>query len=168
VVSAQIGRTNAWDRGVTRTSLDLLDHHQLAAIAAAGVEIGCHSRSHANLPTLDATALAEEIEGSVSELREAGFDVRLLAYPYGEHDARVRAAAAAAGLDAAFTVTPGCVAAGDDPFQLQRIEIRPSDTGQRFLRKVRTARENGAPPADRLRTAMRRSLHLARPAAPLL
>jgi peptidoglycan/xylan/chitin deacetylase (PgdA/CDA1 family) len=80
-----------------------MDWPTLRRLAGAGVEIGSHTRTHAHLTRLDDEALERELVGSRQAIEAAlGRPCRYVAYPFGEEDARVRAAAAAAGYDAAF------------------------------------------------------------------
>jgi peptidoglycan/xylan/chitin deacetylase (PgdA/CDA1 family) len=75
---------------------------ELERLVAAGWEIGAHGRTHSRLSTLDDATLVDELEGS-----RAACDDHLrqtcdsLAYPFGDADARVVAAAAMAGYRAA-------------------------------------------------------------------
>jgi hypothetical protein len=62
----------------------------------------------------------------------------LLAYPYGDHDERVRSAAAAAGYRAAFTTEPGRNGAGIDPYCLRRLGVLDWDNRSAFLWKALT------------------------------
>ena len=92
------------------------------------------TRSCRNCP---ARELAEEIAGSAADLEAAGLPrPRMFAYPHGEQDARVRAAVADAGMVAAFTVEPGMMKRGADPFRIPRVEILRRDRGVRFLWKL--------------------------------
>ena len=53
-----------------------------------------------------------------------------LAYPNGDHDARVRRAAAAAGYTCGYAVRPGLVAGGVEAFDLPRIAVGAFDTAE--------------------------------------
>jgi peptidoglycan/xylan/chitin deacetylase (PgdA/CDA1 family)/glycosyltransferase involved in cell wall biosynthesis len=148
-VSAHVGGTNAWDERLGLPALRLADAAQLRAAAAAGVEIGAHSRTHPALDRLEPEALGDELAGAADELAALGLPrPRLLAWPYGRSGARERAAARAAGYAVAFTTEPGRVEPGSDPYALPRIEIGPRDVGLRLLVKVLLA---GRGPARRRR-----------------
>jgi peptidoglycan/xylan/chitin deacetylase (PgdA/CDA1 family) len=101
---------------------------ELRAFAEAGGTVASHCRHHPRLPTLDSTTLADELEGSLREIR-ARFPraPAMLAYPHGHHDLRVRAAVNAAGYVAAFTTMPGRNGAGIDPYCLRRIGLKDWD-----------------------------------------
>ena len=136
-VSGCLGGYNEWDRKFGAGQRRLLDARGLFTLANAGIEIGAHSRNHRSLPQLHGNELAAEIDGSISDLERIGLKrPYLFAYPYGESNSKVREAAQAAGLKAAFTVNPGTVQPGQDPFDIPRIEILRSDTLWNFWRKV--------------------------------
>jgi peptidoglycan/xylan/chitin deacetylase (PgdA/CDA1 family) len=80
---------------------------ELRVLVESGVEVGSHTSTHPHLTRLDADELERELRESKTRLEdELGCPCRFLAYPYGEEDVRVRAAARAAGYDAAFAL-PG-------------------------------------------------------------
>ena len=91
-----------WAGSPYEDELRPLDWDELRRLQAAGWEIGSHTRTHARLTTLDDAVLADELAGSRERLAaELGAPCRTLAYPFGEADERVIAAAGAAGYDAA-------------------------------------------------------------------
>jgi peptidoglycan/xylan/chitin deacetylase (PgdA/CDA1 family) len=99
-------RTMSWD--------------ELRAHAADGIEIGSHSVTHAHLIDLDDAHLGHEVEEPRRRLEdELGRRCRLFAYPYGEHDARVRAAARAAGYERAYALWWR----RGDPFATPRVDL---------------------------------------------
>src|SRR2546428_8818483 len=76
---------------------------ELREHADRGVQIGSHTVSHSHLTRLSDAELRRELEDSKGELEaELRRACRELAYPYGEHDERVRAAARGAGYERAF------------------------------------------------------------------
>ncbi len=94
-------------------------------LAAIGVEIGAHTRSHANLGAIDSfDQLKDEIVGSKRELEDAiGKPVRYFAFPYGQPE-NISAAAFRIAYEAAFagvcSAYGGYNFPGDDPFHLRR------------------------------------------------
>jgi peptidoglycan/xylan/chitin deacetylase (PgdA/CDA1 family) len=123
---------------------------ELRELAERGVEIGSHTCSHAHLTRLGDAALARELTASRARLEdELGRPCALLAYPYGEQDARVRAAARAAGYRLAFAL-PGR-ARPLDPLALPRVGVYRGDTPLRVAAKA--ALVHG--PAGRLRRLRR-------------
>jgi len=119
VCSQEAGRTAHWLGGEP-----VLDWDGVRRLAAAGVDIGSHTRRHPRLTQLDTAELADDLAGSRAEVRaEVPGAVDLLAYPYGDHDARVRAAAVVAGYRGAFTTERGPNGAGTDLHLLRRVSV---------------------------------------------
>jgi peptidoglycan/xylan/chitin deacetylase (PgdA/CDA1 family) len=112
----------------------------LRDVTERGAEIGSHTVSHAHLSALGDDELRREL-GASRERVEAQLDrpCRLLAYPYGEHDARVRAAARAAGYTAAFALDPPTGAI--DPWAVPRVGVYRADTLWRFALKTTRLRQ---------------------------
>lgn len=98
---------------------------ELRDLAAAGIEIGAHTRTHADLGRVaDADQLFDEIVASRDELENAlGYPIRYFAFPFGMHvnlsgDAfRVAREMGYAGVCSAYG---GYNFPGDDPFHIQR------------------------------------------------
>ena len=134
--------------------------------AGPGWEIGSHTRTHARLLGVDDARLADELAGSRKRIEaELGQPCRTIAYPFGEADERVIAAAGDAGYDA------GCGL----PTSFRRVSalawprtgVWHSDGPVSFRLKVaRPVRLLQASPAfhalDRPRRAVKRVLHPGR------
>jgi peptidoglycan/xylan/chitin deacetylase (PgdA/CDA1 family) len=102
VPSDYVGRGADWDTGLLGRRFRHLDAAALRDLVVAGFEIGSHSATHRDLRSLDDDALRRETAGSRRALEDlAGAPVRSFAYPFGRHDARVRAAVADAGYEIA-------------------------------------------------------------------
>jgi len=169
-VADLVGGTNTWDVAIGAPELSLLDAPGLRALRHSGIEIGVHGSTHQPLTDVSDQPLVLEYETSAAAatLRALGLPTRAFAYPHGEHDAPARFAVAAAGLEAAFTVTPGIARPGDDPYQLPRIEILRSDgSALRFLVKVcmagRIPRSDGRRAASRVKRRLRQLRRLLPP-----
>jgi peptidoglycan/xylan/chitin deacetylase (PgdA/CDA1 family) len=117
----------------------LLGWDEVRELAQAGVAIGSHARHHRRLVGLAPGELADELEGSRSDLeRESVWHSPVVAYPHGAHDERVRAAAIEAGFRAAFTTAKGRNAHGTDRFDLRRVSVHEADGVLAVLWKVAT------------------------------
>jgi peptidoglycan/xylan/chitin deacetylase (PgdA/CDA1 family) len=77
---------------------------QVADLAADGNEIGGHTISHADLPTLSADEQQRQICNDRVALLTMGFTVKNLAYPYGNADAGTEQIARDCGYNSARTV----------------------------------------------------------------
>jgi len=117
-----------------------LTERQLRSLIKAGWELDSHTLSHPDLTTLDDATLARELSHSRRELqRRFGVPANFFAYPAGRYDARVQAAAEAAGYTAAATVEEGIASQRDDPFALHRVRVNASDTADSLLTRLAAA-----------------------------
>ena len=96
----------------------------LATLASWGHEIGGHTISHPDLTTLSDWQLAQELTASRQQLQAwSGQSVDILAYPYGAYDARVIAAAQAAGYRGAVAAWGGTYLTPDRWWVEPRVEV---------------------------------------------
>ena len=125
LVADRLGGHNDWETREGEVREPLLDAAQVREWLAAGQRIGAHSLTHPRLTRLPEAAAREEVAGSRRRLEDAfGVPVTDFAYPFGDHDARVRALAAEAGYHTAATVEPALPAPGGDRFALPRFLVR--------------------------------------------
>ena len=101
---------------------------QLRAMAGAGIEIGAHTETHADLAGLtDRRRLHQEVVVAGQELRAAiGRPVRYFAFPFGQYmnlSSDVFQLAREAGYEAVCSAYGGYNFPGGDPFHIQRIHI---------------------------------------------
>lgn len=112
---------------------------EIAALAAAGVGIGSHTRHHRRLTTVGGEERVAELAGSLADLRERlPSPTAILAYPNGDHDESVCRDARDAGYAAAFTTEKGRNDAGTDPFRLRRVSVHGADGALAVLWKAVT------------------------------
>ena len=96
----------------------------MAALADAGLEVGFHTLRHERLPALGDAALEAALSDGREALgRAAGTEIATISYPHGKADARVAAAARAAGYEAGFTGVPAAVTPASDPLLLPRVDV---------------------------------------------
>jgi peptidoglycan/xylan/chitin deacetylase (PgdA/CDA1 family) len=144
-VAGALGATNSWDTARGASELPLLTATELQALASSGIEVGSHSRSHADLTRLSGADLQREVAGSRAELAEAGLPrPRVFSYPYGAVDANVADAVRAAGYDLAFTIAHGAVHGPADPLRLPRVQVCRQDSPARLRLKLAAARARRA------------------------
>jgi|GEM_PF-1105703 peptidoglycan/xylan/chitin deacetylase (PgdA/CDA1 family) len=105
------------------------------ALAERGIEIGSHGLRHPHLPDLDDEALREELWSSREQIRARLGRCDVLAYPFGEWDDRVAAAARDAGYAYAFSL-PSEGQRYASPLTIPRINIDQRDRGPRFAAKL--------------------------------
>jgi peptidoglycan/xylan/chitin deacetylase (PgdA/CDA1 family) len=106
---------------------------ELRALADEGWEIGSHTRSHPHLTSLDDAWLEAELQGSKKRCEdELGRPCRSIAYPYGDFDSRVSAAAGRAGYEAGATLSLHTAR----PLEWPRVGVYSIDAGWRYRLKV--------------------------------
>jgi peptidoglycan/xylan/chitin deacetylase (PgdA/CDA1 family) len=127
--------TSHWLEGPWASELTPMSWDELLELAAAGWEIGSHTRSHPHLPQLSDAELAAQLADSKSAC-EARLDrpCTVLAYPYGDVEPRVISAARAAGYLAAAGL-PGDFGR-HDPLLWPRVGVYHRDDDRRFRMKI--------------------------------
>jgi len=127
-----------------------LDWDQLTALAAAGVEIGSHSRQHRPMDTLPAEVLVAELVRSRGELAgRLEVPVRSFCYPHGYSSRRVRRAVAEAGYANACVIGRRLARPADDRFALPRLQPVPGLTSAELRQLVARGEPGLAPVAKR-------------------
>jgi len=131
----------------------MLTWAQLHELHRAGVEIGAHSHSHAELDQLPTAALRAELRTSKELLEQRiGTPVHTLAYPFGYSSKRVRDAVAAGGYRFAAAVGNRLTTSPLDPLALPRLTVRRSTSLATFDRIVSTLDVGHAYTLDRALT----------------
>jgi peptidoglycan/xylan/chitin deacetylase (PgdA/CDA1 family) len=103
---------------------------ELRALSSSSlIDVGAHTRTHANLRYVDPDRLMEELAGSRADL-ERWLDIASphgLAYPFGipgaDVDAETRCAARSAGFHYAVLNSPGTVTTATDRYGLPRLPV---------------------------------------------
>lgn len=106
---------------------------ELRAHAERGAAVGSHGVSHAHLTRLGDDELRRELHDSKQQIEdELGRPCPDFAYPYGEHDARVRALTREAGYERAY----GLHKDGDDAFAHRRLDLYRRHSPARALLRL--------------------------------
>jgi peptidoglycan/xylan/chitin deacetylase (PgdA/CDA1 family) len=141
-VSSLIGGTNLWDKGKVEEK-PLMTLENWRTWRDAGMDIGSHTRTHADLTGLSADEARNEITDSKAELENTiGCETRHFCYPYGLFTPPHSAITKAAGFITATTTQRGRVVAGDDLYTLRRVLIARSTNAIQFLVKIISAYED--------------------------
>lgn len=136
-----------WPGGRHAGELRCLGWDELAVLADLGWEIGSHTVTHPRLTQLDDEQLAAELSESKRTIEtRLGRPCSAIAYPYGDEDERVVAAAARAGYVAAAALPSRPHA--DEPLRWPRIGAYRRDGLLRLATKT-------SPAVRRLRAAAR-------------
>jgi peptidoglycan/xylan/chitin deacetylase (PgdA/CDA1 family) len=132
-----------WAQTVHAGELRSMSWESLRGLAASGWEIGSHTCSHPHLSRLEPEMIDSELRRSRAACVERGLVCRSVAYPFGDADERVRAAAAGAGYEAAAGLSSAAFVSRDR-FDWPRVGIWHGEPDWRFELKV-------APLTSRLR-----------------
>ena len=111
----------------------IVDEDGLRKWVGAGQEVGSHSLTHGDLTTASPDTVRREAEGSKQRLEQV-LDRPVLdfCYPFAHHDAPARRIVSEAGYRAAYAGEPPTA----DLFALPRMMVYPTDSEQRFARKL--------------------------------
>lgn len=136
-VSAPHQGRNAWDEGIGMPQKPLFTPDDMRAWVAAGMELGAHTRHHADLTAVDEATAEDEIVGCKRELEATiGQAVRHFCYPYGRYTPQIRDRVQAAGYVSATTVQRSRARTSDHPFELPRVMIARTNHLLLFVMKV--------------------------------
>jgi peptidoglycan/xylan/chitin deacetylase (PgdA/CDA1 family) len=151
VPTGLIGETIQCNPDVRAAKMRIMTAEQIADAAAAGIDFGAHSRSHADLEKLETSEVVNEITGSRDDLAAIiGRDVTAFAYPYGR--TTPTAMKLAGDLFPACFVIENGLNDRDTPLNaLRRTMVQHGDSVADVLLRARF----GASVLERIRTAAR-------------
>lgn len=140
-VSSMIGGTNSWDKGkVAEKPLMTLDDWRVWR--NAGMDVGSHTQTHANLNALSDADARLQIQQSKVDLEQAlDCEVRHFCYPYGHYQAQHAVMVREAGYVTGTTTRRGRVTLGNDLMTLRRIMVARATNLLTFGIKVATRYE---------------------------
>ena len=111
-----------------------LNATEVRRLDAAGMDIGAHTQTHADLPTLPSAVRRREIDGSRHTLeRILGHPVYYFAYPYGAENSTVVDEVKRAGFVLAVTTQGGTRESSLAPLTMPRTEVVRDETAHGVL-----------------------------------
>lgn len=142
VVSGLLGQTNSWDPEELQEPL--VAASDVERLQARGLEFQSHTATHARLPALADDVLRAELARSRADLAAiTGRTVDVIAYPWGEHDERVRRVARECGYAAGVTLRRRTNFNDTPLLELRRIGINHGTTLGRFAWDLARLRYRG-------------------------
>jgi peptidoglycan/xylan/chitin deacetylase (PgdA/CDA1 family) len=130
-------RTNWWDLPLGVPEAKLLSPDQIREMADAGMQFGSHTLTHASLPDLSNSRLADELVGSKQAIENVtGRPVMAFSYPYSHIDERSKRAVRDAGYSIAFSVESGPFRTFTDPWEIRRTNVLSTEQGYRYALKL--------------------------------
>jgi peptidoglycan/xylan/chitin deacetylase (PgdA/CDA1 family) len=119
---------------------------EIRALVAGGWELDTQGISHADLITLDPSALYDQVAVARKTIqRRFHVPVNWFCYPSGHYDATVIAAVRSAGYVGSTTVVPGWAHPTDDLYELHRLRVLGGTSPAGLLAQI--AQNQGDPPA---------------------
>jgi peptidoglycan/xylan/chitin deacetylase (PgdA/CDA1 family) len=143
VVSGRLGQHNEWDAALGMAKAALMDVDEMRTWVDAGMEVGSHTCSHADLSRLSLAEARHELLQSKSDLENLlQKPVTQFCYPYGHFSPEHEALVSQAGYEAATTTHRGRACATDRMTALPRVPVVRSTYAVQFLLKVLTHYED--------------------------
>ena len=135
VPSAFVGLTSHWLQKEGEATRPIMSWSALAEAVDAGVEVGSHSRSHADLDLIGKHQLRAEVADSKSELEDQlQTSVVSFAYPFGHNNAAVRSELVTAGYSSGVAVRD-LASSTESPYRLSRWTV-PGDMSAPALARL--------------------------------
>jgi peptidoglycan/xylan/chitin deacetylase (PgdA/CDA1 family) len=133
-----LGRSPEWAMEVNVESDDVVaDQQVISSLSSTLVKLGSHCISHPYLSRIPLKVARHEIEQSRSMLRSIiGEDVKLISFPYGDHDPEVVTLCQQAGYDFAYGIRPIPIDPVADVFVRGRVSVEPEDGEIEFFLKM--------------------------------
>ena len=143
VVSGRLGQHNEWDAALGMAKAALMGVEEMRAWVDAGMEVGSHTCSHADLSQLSLAEARHELLQSKSDLENLlQKPVTQFCYPYGHFSPEHEVLVSQAGYEAATTTHRGRACATDRMTALPRVPVVRSTYAVQFLLKVLTHYED--------------------------
>lgn len=142
-VSGMIGGQNSWDKDLGVMQKPLMTKHEWLEWAHAGMDIGSHTRTHADLTQLNENDAFDQIVNSKNELEaQLGSEVRHFCFPYGRYCSAHAEMVKQAGYFSATTTNRGRIEFGDSLYSLRRIMVARATNIILFAMKILTRYED--------------------------
>jgi len=126
-----------------------LSDGEVRGLVRAGWELDTQGISHADLITLDAAQLHDQVTTARQILqRRYRVPVNWFCYPSGHYDATVVDAVRAAGFVGSTTVVPGWASSAGDPYRLPRLRVLGGTSPTSLLSQIASTRSASAPPSS--------------------
>jgi peptidoglycan/xylan/chitin deacetylase (PgdA/CDA1 family) len=143
VVSGRLGQHNEWDWALGMAKAALMSVEEMRAWVNAGMEVGSHTCSHADLNQLPMVEARHELLQSKSDLENLlQKPVTQFCYPYGHFSPEHEVLVSQTGYEAATTTHRGRACSNDRLTALPRIPVVRSTYSIQFLFKILTNYED--------------------------
>lgn len=137
--TSYIGKTSSWD---TKAD-DLMNVAQLKSLNPALISFGLHSHTHQNYKTAGIAEIANDLQNNIHFFKQSGLSfLPAFAYPYGGRPKnkillkQMKEAMQSMGVIMAFRIGNRLNRSFKDNYELQRLDIRGSDSFSVFQKKL--------------------------------
>tara|TARA_B100000787_G_scaffold163781_1_gene145777 strand:+ start:4237 stop:4959 length:723 start_codon:yes stop_codon:yes gene_type:complete len=143
IVSERVGSSNVWDLNKKITQRPLMSENEINQWLDLGMDIGAHTKTHADLTSISETEAKQEINDCKVDL-EKKFKVVIsdFCYPFGRFNEAICDIAKSSGYLSATTMNRGRVTSKSNRHQLPRIPVTHHTLPHLFLAKILTKYED--------------------------
>ncbi|MDB4099103.1 polysaccharide deacetylase family protein [Candidatus Thioglobus sp.] len=143
IVSGCIGTSNTWDLDNGITQRPLMKESEIKAWIKMGMDIGAHTKTHADLTTISEASAKNEISECKIEL-EKKYKIKItdFCYPFGRFNKLVCNMTKELGFYSATTMNRGRANPQSNNYMLPRIPINHHTLPHLFLAKILTEYED--------------------------
>lgn len=133
---------NKWDIDVENRPKEkdfkLMNLEEIKEFYASGlIEIGGHTTSHLDMPTIDDYILKKDLEISKKKIEKiTGKKAISFAYPWGRNNEKSRKLVKDVGYQFAVSTESGSPCFSDNLFEIQRVGIYSKDDMEKFKKKL--------------------------------
>jgi peptidoglycan/xylan/chitin deacetylase (PgdA/CDA1 family) len=143
IVSDCLGMSNVWDLKKGIDQKPLMSEAQVREWLSNGLDIGGHTKTHADLSVTDNNVSLQEIEQCRHDLeRKFNIDIVDFCYPFGRYNKNTLEIVNKAGYQTATTMIRGSTQLVNNPLELKRIPVTHHTLPHLFLVKLLTNYEN--------------------------
>ncbi|MCL4549078.1 MAG: polysaccharide deacetylase family protein [Bacteroidetes bacterium] len=129
-------QTNSWDK--EEPQVRMLGTSQIKEMHKNGIEFGSHTLSHCDLTKVSLHEAEGELRESKKMLEDKlGFEIKSIAYPYGNCNDEIKKLSEAAGYELSFATDKAPIGLHEDRHQIRRIAIFPNTDVRGLARKVK-------------------------------
>lgn len=143
IVTESVGSSNTWDLSKGITQRNLMTESEINKWLQLGMDIGGHSKTHADLTNISTSMAKKEISDCKKKLeKKYQITVTDFCYPFGRFNELICNLTRDEGYLTATTMKRGKVSAKSDIFMLPRIPINHRTLPHLFIAKILTNYED--------------------------
>ena len=117
-------------------SYKYLSWEQIKEMDHCGIEIGCHTKSHPSLPTLDSAGLTQQIHESKLLLEQNGLQIESFCYPSGQYNNSTVNQVINSGFKTAVTTQYAIASSKSSPYLLPRVRVSRCTSLENFQNSI--------------------------------